>query len=203
MARSDFSRDPPSWLLKLLLSVELGPDAAGASFPALPGRGVERADGTSSASMPKGAETPLVMRSSSPCGCVTVILVGGLVSGVVASARAVAERFRELVRAAGAALDGACVASLTGFSSSPRASSVFPLDVRRVEMGEVPLVPLMLVLLWLAWTSSGARAGERVRRVRLSVADCRRGRATLAIMLLGEMRVSPAHLSGIATLSGH
>ena len=179
-------------------------------MPELPGRGVDLADGTWSASMPMGADTPLVMRSSSPCGCVTVILVGGRVSGVVASASG---RLRELVRTGGAAaaggLGGVRAICLTDFSSSPRASSWLPLLVRRVAIeGGVVLVLLGgAVLVLLGGASSGARRiGWKLRRVwrsPLPVAEGTRGRTTLAMILLEIRRVGCYHLLCIATLDGH
>lgn len=72
---------------------------AGASLPGLAGRGVDLGEGTWSASRSSGAGTRLVMRSSWPWGCVTVILVGGLES-VASGSRSVAGRFLLWVRAA-------------------------------------------------------------------------------------------------------
>jgi hypothetical protein len=67
------------------------------------------------------------------------------------------------------------------------------LEERRVEM----------VVLGARWTSSGAAAGERVSRIRLSDDERRGGRATWAIILVGGNGVSVAHLSVIATPSCH
>jgi hypothetical protein len=99
---------------------------------------------------------------------------------------------------------------LTGFSSSPRAGSGLTLDVRRVDMGVLLLLlllamPMAMLLLLPPLTSSGARAGERVRRiVRRSVADCTRGRTRLAMLLLErKSRVWQFHLSLMAMLSCH
>lgn len=195
MARSLFSLDPPSWLLKLLLScddaVEAGAGTSGAggaaSFPELPGRGVDRAEGTSSASMPSGAETPLVMRRSSPCGCVTVILVGGLVS-VASGSRAVAGRFLLLVRAGGVGFAGVWPICLTAFSPSASASNGPLRELRRVAM----------VVLLVRWASSRA-TGTKFSLVCRSFELRSGGRTALAMMLnkLDIIRDSLGHFSAI------
>jgi hypothetical protein len=147
MARWLLRRDPPSWLLRLRLSVdetvEAGAGTAGVvavSLPALAGRGVEAGEGTWWVSRGRTRGTPLVMRTRSPWGCVTVILVGGLVS-VRSGSTSVAGRFLLLVRAAGGGEGGdACLAGVslgwwcwqTGLSSSVRASKGPEREVRRV-----------------------------------------------------------------------
>jgi hypothetical protein len=95
-----------------------------------------------------------------------------------------------------AGLIGVWATALTLFSSSARARSGLPLDERRVETEAV-------VLLGLRAMSSGARAGESVRRVRRSIEDRSGGRNTLAMVLRGECRVSQSHLSVMAMLSSH
>jgi hypothetical protein len=125
------------------------------------------------------------------------------VSGVVASARAVAGRFLELGGRAAPTGACACAMCLTALSSSLRASRGLVLEVRRVGMG-VLLVLLVMAMLRLPLTSSGARAGEKVRRVCLfSVADGIRGRTRLAMVLLEKSCVSQGHLSRMAMLSCH
>jgi len=92
--------------------------------------------------MPSGVATPLVVRSSSPCGCVTVIFVGGRASGVASSGRG---RLRELR------------AGVVGFWTLPCA------EVRRVEM-------VVVVSRLRGAASSGVRArAGRTGRTRLAM----------------------------------
>lgn len=162
-------------------------------MPELPGRGVDLAEGTSSASMPRGAATPLVMRSSSPCGCVTVILVGGLVS-VASGSRAVAGRFLLLVRAGGGGFAGVWATGLTAPSSSARASRGPLFEARLVATG---------AWLWLRWACGWASSRDTGRKLSLV---CRsfelrssEGRTALAMVVirLEIIRDSLGHLSAI------
>jgi hypothetical protein len=192
MARSLFSLAPPSELLKLLLSFDLGSavGAGTASFPALPGRGVEDPEGTWSASMPSSVCTPFVMRTSSPCGSRCTTLVGGRVSGVGASSAA---RFLELMRGDGAGRAGDTAACFTVFSSSPRTRRGPLLLERRVAMA---------VSWGLRSVSLGVATGKLSRDcTRRSVDDRIGGRARLAMVLLGKALVSQDHLSITATHS--
>lgn len=137
MARSLLSLLPPSWLLKLLLSCAPGGCAgavAGSLNPAAPlGLGVDPPDGTSSALISSFFGTPLVMRSSSPCGCVTVTFVGGLVSAGSASASAEAGRLCELVRVSWEAFGACCCCTMMApWVSSWSESSGVVLELRRV-----------------------------------------------------------------------
>jgi hypothetical protein len=175
-------------------AVEAGAGTAGgaASLPELLGRGVELAEGTSSASMPRGAETPLVMRRSSPCGCVTVILVGGLVS-VASGSRAVAGRFLLLVRAGGGGFAGVWVTGLTepSSSSSARASKGPLLDARLVATG------VWLLLRWDCWWASSRDTGRKLSLVcRSFELRSSEGRTALAMVLsrLEIIRDSLGHL---------
>lgn len=192
-------RDPPSWLLRLRLSVddavEAGAGTAGgaASLPELPGLGVDLAEGTSSASMPSGAATPLVMRRSSPCGCVTVILVGGLVS-VASSSKAVAGRFLLLVRAGGGGLLGVWVNCLTDLSSSASASNGPLLEVRLVATG------VLLLLRWACWRASSRDTGRKLSLVCRSFELRSSGGRTALAMILSRLEIirdSLGHLSAI------
>jgi hypothetical protein len=65
--------------------------------------------------MPRVAGTPFVMRSSWPCGCVTVTLVGGLASAEASASTAVAGRFLELLRVETRGLDVFAVLDLVDF----------------------------------------------------------------------------------------
>lgn len=184
------SREPPSELLRLLLSLDLG-SAAGmgtASFPALPGRGVERPDGTSSASISSSVCTPFVTRTSSPCGWRCTTLVGGRVS---ASSSAAEGRFLEWARGEGAGRAGDTGSGFAVFSSSPRTSKGPLLLERRVET----------VALWgLLWGATTKLSFVWTRR---SVDDRIGGRARLAMVLLGGSLVSRAHFLVTATHACH
>jgi hypothetical protein len=87
-------------------------------------RGVDTPEGTSSSAMASGAGTPFVIRRSWPCGCVTVILVGGLASGAASALRAVAERFLVRLRAPLRVFEGVFSAICASLTSSKGAACV-------------------------------------------------------------------------------
>ena len=137
--------------------------------------GVELPDGTSSSRMFRAAGTPFVMRRSSPCGCVTVTLVGGLAGSEVASAlRAVAGRFLELVRAGARGFADCCGCAFDGLSSCWTGGRV-PREDRRVETWWVSCALLTL-----------SRAAGDFVLARFSMDDRRRGRVGLAITIMSR-----------------
>jgi hypothetical protein len=143
---------------------------------------VDLAEGTLSTSMPSGAATPFVMRKSSPCGCVTVILVGGLVS-VASGSRAVAGRFLLLVRAGGGGFAGVWVNCLTDLSSSASASNGLLLDVRLVATGA------LLVLRWACWWASSRDTGRKLSLVCRSFELRSSGGRTALAMILSRLEI--------------